>query len=89
MNRVVERTPFGVRLEEASGDPRFVLLRCPSCGEQFARLRWHSPVEVEVDRTGFPNRSVHFASRHGPGDFGDPVIAADGGRPDQEGVSEL
>lgn len=85
MSRVIERTEYGVRLEDEGGDRRFVLLECPACGVVFDQDA--DATDVEALLGGTKGRVAHIAT-HAPEDFGlaplktesyQQTLVADGG----------
>lgn len=81
MSEIVEHTPHGVVLEDASGDRRRVLTECPApdCEQRLAGVERGGADDGRRD--GPPSLSRHLRTAHRPQDFGlSPLRRARQGR---------
>lgn len=70
MTEVVERGEHHVRLEDESGERRFVLTRCPACGQRLVGADCHGVDDVDVLHARAAPVAEHLAAHHGPECFG-------------------
>lgn len=69
MTQVVEATDTHVLLEDADGDRRFVLVKCPACGELLAGAEHHPEIDIGPVLSG-RSTATHLLADHGPECFG-------------------